>query len=93
MKDMTKTINWRQEYEDLRREASRTDSRRGHGLALFLSRNDGLAGSLNGAEIACGYANHDRGIGQCNRRALGRASRCDHAFGQHGSVLHGRGRA
>jgi hypothetical protein len=31
-------IDWRQQYEDVRREALRVDSRRGHGLALFLSR-------------------------------------------------------
>jgi transposase len=39
MKDMTERIDWRQEYEDLRQGATRTVvSRRGHGLALFLSR-------------------------------------------------------
>jgi hypothetical protein len=31
-------IDWKQEYENLRREALQTGSRRGHGLALFLSR-------------------------------------------------------
>jgi transposase len=31
-------IDWKQEYEHLRREALQVGSRRGHGLALFLSR-------------------------------------------------------
>ena len=31
-------IDWKQEYEDLRREALKASPRRGHGLALFLSR-------------------------------------------------------
>lgn len=30
--------NWKQEYECLRQEALRPGARRGHGLALFLSR-------------------------------------------------------
>jgi hypothetical protein len=34
---MDQLIGWKQEYENLRREALQTDSRRGHGLALFLS--------------------------------------------------------
>lgn len=38
MKDMVQSMNWRKEYEDMRREASCTGSRHGHGLALFLSR-------------------------------------------------------
>lgn len=38
MKVLTQPIDWKQEYEDLRREALQASSRRGHGLALFLSR-------------------------------------------------------
>ncbi|MGH8645725.1 MAG: hypothetical protein ACREX4_15195 [Gammaproteobacteria bacterium] len=35
--DQLTQTNWKQEYENLRREALQTGSRRGHGLALFLS--------------------------------------------------------
>lgn len=35
---MDQLIDWKREYEDLRREALQDGSRRGHGLALFLSR-------------------------------------------------------
>jgi hypothetical protein len=45
--------------------------------AVFVARDDGLAGSLNRPEVAGGYGKHGRGIGQCNRAALGRASRYD----------------
>jgi len=38
MKGLDQRTDWRQEYEDLRQEAIRIDSHRGHGLALFLSR-------------------------------------------------------
>lgn len=38
MKSCDPQIDWEREYEDLRREALQTSSRRGHGLALFLSR-------------------------------------------------------
>lgn len=38
MKNLNHLIDWQQEYENLRREALQTGSRRGHGLALFLSR-------------------------------------------------------
>jgi len=35
--DRLNQIDWKQEYENLRREAPQAD-KRGHGLALFLSR-------------------------------------------------------
>lgn len=38
MKALDQLIDWEQEYENLRREAFQASSRRGHGLALFLSR-------------------------------------------------------
>jgi len=38
MKNPDQLIDWEQEYENLRQEALQTSSRRGHGLALFLSR-------------------------------------------------------
>lgn len=38
MKSRDPQIDWKREYENLRREAFETSSRRGHGLALFLSR-------------------------------------------------------
>ena len=38
MKNLDHLIDWKQEYENLRQEALQTSSRRGHGLALFLSR-------------------------------------------------------
>jgi hypothetical protein len=38
MKNLNHLIDWRQEYENLRQEALQTSPRRGHGLALFLSR-------------------------------------------------------
>jgi len=38
MKNLNHLIDWRQAYENLRQEALQTSSRRGHGLALFLSR-------------------------------------------------------
>ena len=38
MKNLDQLIDWQQEYENLRREALQASSRRGHGLALFLSR-------------------------------------------------------
>lgn len=38
MKNLDHLMDWRQEYENLRQEALQADSRRGHGLALFLSR-------------------------------------------------------
>lgn len=38
MKDLDPMIDWKQEYENLRQEALQPGSRRGHGLALFLSR-------------------------------------------------------
>lgn len=37
MKTLDQLIDWKQEYENLRREALQIGSRRGHGLALFLS--------------------------------------------------------
>jgi hypothetical protein len=37
VKTFEQLIDWKQEYETLRREALQADSRRGHGLALFLS--------------------------------------------------------
>lgn len=37
MKTLDQLIDWKQEYENLRREALQADSRRGHGMALFLS--------------------------------------------------------
>jgi hypothetical protein len=36
--NMDQRIDWKQEYEHLRREALQAGSRCGHGLALFLSR-------------------------------------------------------
>lgn len=38
MKNLDHLIDWKQEYENLRQEALQTSFRRGHGLALFLSR-------------------------------------------------------
>jgi hypothetical protein len=38
MTNVDQLIDWKREYEDLRREALQAGSRRGHGLALFLSR-------------------------------------------------------
>jgi hypothetical protein len=38
MKRVDQGIDWRQEYEILRQEALDAGARRGHGLALFLSR-------------------------------------------------------
>jgi hypothetical protein len=38
MTNVDQLIDWKREYEDLRREALQDGSRRGHGLALFLSR-------------------------------------------------------
>ncbi len=38
MKHMDSGNDWRQEYEILRQEALDVNARRGHGLALFLSR-------------------------------------------------------
>jgi hypothetical protein len=38
MTTVDQMIDWKREYEDLRREALHAGSRRGHGLALFLSR-------------------------------------------------------
>lgn len=38
MKNLDHLIDWKQEYENLRLEALQASSRRGHGLALFLSR-------------------------------------------------------
>jgi len=38
MKNLDHRIDWKQEYEHLRQEALQSGSRRGHGLALFLSR-------------------------------------------------------
>lgn len=38
MKNLDQLIDWQQEYENLRQEALQAGSRRGHGLALFLSR-------------------------------------------------------
>jgi hypothetical protein len=38
MKNLNYLFDWQQEYENLRQEALQTNSRRGHGLALFLSR-------------------------------------------------------
>jgi hypothetical protein len=38
MKSLDHRIDWKQEYENLRQEALQTGARRGHGLALFLSR-------------------------------------------------------
>lgn len=38
MKNLDHLIDWKQEYENLRQEALQASSRRGHGLALFLSR-------------------------------------------------------
>ncbi len=38
MKNLDHQIDWKQEYENLRQEALQAGSRRGHGLALFLSR-------------------------------------------------------
>lgn len=38
MKNLDQLIDWKQEYENLRQEGLHAGSRRGHGLALFLSR-------------------------------------------------------
>jgi hypothetical protein len=37
VKNLDQLIDWKQEYENLRQEALQAGSRRGHGLALFLS--------------------------------------------------------
>jgi hypothetical protein len=38
MTNVDQQIDWKREYEDLRQEALQAGSRRGRGLALFLSR-------------------------------------------------------
>ena len=38
MKVLDQLMDWEQEYENLRREALKASSHRGHGLALFLTR-------------------------------------------------------
>jgi hypothetical protein len=38
VKNLDQLIDWKQEYESLRQDGLHADSRRGHGLALFLSR-------------------------------------------------------
>lgn len=38
VKNLNQLVDWKQEYENLRQEAIRAGSRRGHGLALFQSR-------------------------------------------------------
>lgn len=38
MKSLDEETDWKQEYENLRQEALQAGARRGHGLALFLSR-------------------------------------------------------
>jgi hypothetical protein len=38
VKSLDQRIDWKREYENLRRDALQASSRRGHGLALFLSR-------------------------------------------------------
>lgn len=38
MENLDQEIDWKLEYENLRQESLQPDARRGHGLALFLSR-------------------------------------------------------
>jgi hypothetical protein len=78
MKNLDHLIDWKQEYENLRQEALQTSSRRGHGLALFLSR--GMMAWLKALTAL-------RSIG---RSSIGPAARPNDVTGRHGVVVHDR---
>jgi hypothetical protein len=85
VKTLDQLIDWKQEYENLRREALQADSRRGHGLALFLSHGMMAWLEADGTEVTSDRANCTAGI---VRSSVSPAARSDHVIDQHGFVLH-----
>ena len=86
---MDQLIDWKREYEDLRQEALRAGSHRGHGLALFLSR--GMTAWLEALTALRPRPVAKNASQEITRSASRRAARSDDVTGQHGVVVRDKG--